>query len=477
MPTITRTVTALTLFLAASVADVTAQRADERADPPAGRFVLLPGTAIVIERGSAATSADGAAAGEWTLRMGEGPAHAVAAAAAGRWTVPALGIELGDVARDGRAGLAVTRYGETVTLEREDAAGPGDMPVARGSASALGAQSVAIRAERIRELTPRLMMALNVPGVSVALIEGGDVAWLGQFGVVTSGSAERVGPATVFEAASMSKPVYAYALLQLVDEGLMTLDAPLVQYLGRDYIADQPLHRQITARMVLAHTSGFPNWRRGDALTVDFTPGSRIGYSGEGFQYLQTAAEQVTGLSTEAFAQQRLFRPLGLRSTSYEWQPSYERSYATGHTADGTPRPRRPYTAANTAYTLYTTPEEYARILIHVMRGGAAGTAASQRFALSDALRAEMLRGQVPAPDRTPLDRSGTTEGDVHFALGWRFDRLPSGNRYWHSGSNSTGFQCYAEFDPTTGDGLVIMTNSSNGSPLWRALLREIGQP
>jgi CubicO group peptidase (beta-lactamase class C family) len=276
----------------------------------------------------------------------------------------------------------------------------------------------------------------------------------------------------VFEAASMSKPVYTYPFMKLVQDGTIALDTPLVRYLGRDYLPGDTLHRLITARMVLSHTTGFPNWRGDEGLSVEFPPGTQVGYSGEGFQYLQTVAEEVTGAPMAEFARQRFFEPLGLASASYVWRAPYDSTMAAGHTADGAPRAREPYTDGNAAYTLYITPADYARILIEIMQPDR-----SASHSLDEATRAMMLQSQHVVPDREPIARGGHTEGVVHFALGWRFDRTASGDRYWHSGSNSTGFQCYAEFDPVTGDGIVIMTNSSSGSPLWRALMDATGRP
>lgn len=427
----------------------------ETQEPPAGAFVLTPDHDLVIE-GPVVPDGDGEKEA-WTLRIADGDPHELEARGENRWAVPDLHLTL-ERAADGD-GLRMVRYGEPVTVRPE-----GSVTEARHGERPLG--------EALDELTPRLMMALDVPGVSVAVVEDGEIARLAQYGVTTAGETEPVTRETVFEAASMSKPAYAYPFLGLVEEGRMDLDGPLVEYLGEDYIEGEELHRKITARMVLSHTTGFPNWRGDDGLTVRFEPGTEIGYSGEGFQFLQTAVEEVTGQSTEAFTRERLLEPLGMASSSYAWTEAYEETYATGHTSSGEPRDPRPYEDANTAYTLYTTPEDYARFLVEMVREdrGADHSLAAETLEL-------MLSSQEVPEGRSPIARGEEeTEGEVHFALGWRFDEGEAGGRrYWHSGSNSTGFQCYAEFDPETGDGIVVMTNSSSGSPLWRALMRELG--
>ena len=132
----------------------------------------------------------------------------------------------------------------------------------------------------------------HVPGVAIVGIENRHIAWERQYGVRTAGKPDEVRGDTVFEAASMSKPLAAYAALKLAEQGKLDLDRPLYEYLHEPYLKDEPLHRKITARMVMSHTTGFPNWRPGgwlgsEPLTVDFEPGTKSGYSGEGFLYLQ----------------------------------------------------------------------------------------------------------------------------------------------------------------------------------------------
>jgi len=131
---------------------------------------------------------------------------------------------------------------------------------------------------------------------------------------------------TVFEAASLSKPVFAYGVLKLVDQGKLDLDTPLNKYLGNNYdVVDDPRINLITARHVLSHTSGFPNWRDNDRtknLLIHFTPGDKWSYSGEGMVYLSKVIEKITGLSLEDFMQQTVLQPLGMTSSSYIWHPN-----------------------------------------------------------------------------------------------------------------------------------------------------------
>src|SRR5205085_228501 len=105
---------------------------------------------------------------------------------------------------------------------------------------------------------------------------------------------EPVNTETIFEAASLSKPVSAYAALKLCDKGLLKLDEPLSNYLPEPYIADDPRIKLVTMRHVLTHTPGFPNWRRNATLNFINNPGEKFSYSGEGFVYLQAVVEHIT---------------------------------------------------------------------------------------------------------------------------------------------------------------------------------------
>ena len=328
----------------------------------------------------------------------------------------------------------------------------------------------------IESLTPRLMDELHVPGVSIALVQGGRLAWTKAWGVVDATTRAPVTTETLFEAASMSKPVFAYAVLQLVDRGELTLDRPLAAWHAEPAFPDQPERRRITARMALSHTTGFPNWRKGDderagPLPVLFEPGSRFGYSGEGIFYLQRVVETITGQPLDAWARGTLLDPLGLASTSFSWSEALDPRLATGHGDDGTALPRARYSRPNAAYTLITTPSDYARFLAAIL--------ASERgapWALSRRAHAAMLAHQVKADARDPIQRPGRARGLATFwGLGWGINTTPAGDLVYHSGSNQTGFRSYAQFSPARGSGIVIMTNGTRGGELWTRLVGAVG--
>ena len=127
---------------------------------------------------------------------------------------------------------------------------------------------------------PALMQKAGVPGLAIALVSDGKISWQHNFGTADAATGRPVDDTTLFEAASLGKPVFAYAVLVLVDRGRLDLDAPLTRYLPKRYLHGDARLDKITARFVLSHRTGFPNWRGHGPLTIQFEPGSRFSYSG-----------------------------------------------------------------------------------------------------------------------------------------------------------------------------------------------------
>jgi CubicO group peptidase (beta-lactamase class C family) len=324
----------------------------------------------------------------------------------------------------------------------------------------------------IDSLVPRLMEELHVPGVSLALILDRDVAWSRTFGYAEATQKVPVRVNTLFEACSMSKPVFAYIVLKLAEEGAIGLDDPL-----SNYVHNVPVDlRPITARMVLSHTSGLPNWRKGDEeregpLTVAFTPGARFSYSGEGIFYLQRVVEEITGEPLDVLATRRLFRPLGLGSCSYVWTDSLDSRIATGHDDRGRFLQKTAYVHPNAAYTLYVSAEDYARLLLEVMKNDR-----STPYSLTRRSVDTMLSRQVRLDSRDPIVRPGKARGSaVYWGLGWSINSTPSGDIAHHGGANRSGFRCFSQFSRERGTGIVIFTNSTGGGELWARLISRVG--
>ena len=141
-----------------------------------------------------------------------------------------------------------------------------------------------------------LMTKAQVPGLSIALVSQGVLAWRRGFGIKDIRSKASVDDNTVFEAASTSKPLFAYVVMKLCEKGVLDLDTPLVKYVPERVVANDARSDVVTARHILSHTSGLPNWRsKQEPLAFGFTPGERWSYSGEGYSYLQAVVSRLTG--------------------------------------------------------------------------------------------------------------------------------------------------------------------------------------
>jgi CubicO group peptidase (beta-lactamase class C family) len=331
-------------------------------------------------------------------------------------------------------------------------------------------------AARIQALVPGLMREFRVPGVQISLVADGGIAWSCAYGVLSASAPGAVTRESLFEACSMSKPVFAYLVLKLVEQGRLDLDRPLALYASDPALAGQPGAELITARMVLAHTTGLPNWRkggeeRGGPVPVRFLPGTRFGYSGEGMYYLQRIVESITGESLDSLARRSLFEPLGLRGMSYVWRKDLDARLASGHKEDGAFLSKTSYRHPNAGYSLYASADDYARFILEILRPDR-----SAAFSLSRASLDEMLRPQAGLAERDPIERPGAARGfAVYWGLGWSINETPRGPLVHHSGANSSGFRCFSQFDPRRATGIVIMTNGLGGGELWTRLIREVG--
>ncbi len=313
-------------------------------------------------------------------------------------------------------------------------------------------------AARLEREVPRLMAEGDVPGLSIALIRDGGVVWTKGFGVSNAETKAPVTDDTVFDAASLSKPVFAYAVLKLVDAGKLDLDTPLTKYMPGTYdVRDDPRIGQITARHVLTHTTGFPNWRPrgGDAaLKINFTPGERFSYSGEGFVYLSKVVERVTGEKLDAFMTRTVFDPLGMTSSSYVWQDRYATTKAFNHDMVGRPTEQGKATEANAAASLSTTARDYGRFVVAVLAG----------TGLKPATHRLMLTPQIKVGEGSnSIDRPlGKLSPTVSWGLGVGLQTTDQGTSFWHWGDNGDTKAFVVAFEKQK-IGMVAFADSANG--------------
>lgn len=269
-------------------------------------------------------------------------------------------------------------------------------------------------------------------------------------------------PNSVFQAASLSKPVFAYAVLKLVAQGQLALDTPIMHYLPQGYehplnpFASQsppptervtdPRIQAVTVRMLLNHTSGLPNWAQGP-LGFESAPGASWHYSGEGYLWLQRAVEAVTHQPLERYMAEQVFKPLGMNQSSYIWEARFAGNFAQA--ADGA---ALTFTTPIAAATLYTSAADYGKFLAVL---------------LNDApLLQQLTEAPVPVEPRLKLS----------WGLGWGLEQGDTQSYLWHWGNNP-GYRAFAIAAPRSGDGLVMFTNSDKGlalaQPLTEALLPD----
>lgn len=243
----------------------------------------------------------------------------------------------------------------------------------------------------------RLMAREQVQGMALAVIEDGQIVHVAAYGQRSVERGLPLTPDTVMYGASLTKTAVAYLVLQLVEEGRLDLDAsvatllpkPLPEY--RDYrdLAGDERWRALTPRVVLNHTTGFANFRwleEDGKLRFHHDPGSRYGYSGEGFYILQLALEEGLGLDLGREMQQRLFDRFGMKNTSMAWRRDFAANLADGYGADGKMEPHDERSRASAAGSMDTTIEDQARLWAAMVRGDG----------LSAASRAELTRPQMP---------------------------------------------------------------------------------
>ena len=328
--------------------------------------------------------------------------------------------------------------------------------------------------EQLLQDTPEFMVAHRVPGLSVALIQDATLFWSGEFGIESVVSQTPVTEKTLFEAASLSKPVFAYAALKLCEAGLLELDRPLADYLPDLYIEDEPRLDLITMRHVLSHTPGFPNWReQGQPLRMIFTPGERFSYSGEGYMYLQAVIAHVTGQEPAQFMRDAVLNRFGMYNSRFVLNGEEGALLAIGHDAQGQIAEKFLWKEMYAAASLHSTPVEFAKFLCAIMQPAPNGTAD-----LSEAMITEMLSVQVQVSDAAKRndnvpEQSMRHNPNVGWGLGWGIQRTSAGVSIWHWGDNGN-YRAFTLGHVADRYGIVIMTNGRNGQKVIDHILREI---
>jgi CubicO group peptidase (beta-lactamase class C family) len=305
----------------------------------------------------------------------------------------------------------------------------------------------------LEKIIPELMKAANIPGLSIAVIRDGKLLWTRGFGVKNSQTGEPVTEDTIFEAASLTKPFFAYAAMKMVESGELDLDRPLLDYIPREKIEKGLGHsldlegfrgdwfRRITARMVLSHSSGLPHGERGKPYPIFFEPGTKYRYSADGYYYLQAVIEHLKGEPLDVWMKKMALDPLGMKASNLVWQDRYENLAAVGHDLLGETDGRfRKRTQPHAAATLYTTAGDYAKFVVAMLND----------VGLKKETIDQMLTPQIDVVE------------NVFWGLGFGLERTSGGEGFWQWGDYGT-FRNYIVAYRKQKIGVVYLANSFNG--------------
>lgn len=269
----------------------------------------------------------------------------------------------------------------------------------------------------------RAMADTGANGLAIAVIDGGQVVHVASFGKRNE-RGQPLQPQTVMYGASLTKAVFAYTVLQLVDEGRLDLDTTIDRLLPQPlpaYPYDRrhgPWHhldgderwRRLTPRILLSHRGGFANFafvEPDGRLRIHFEPGARYAYSGEGLILLQFVLERGLGLDVGREMQRRVFDRFGMRNTSMTWRPDFADNLADGYTSEGRVRPHDERSKVRAAGSMDTTIEDFARFAAGFMRGeGLSGKSraemTSAQWPITTARQFPSLAAELPPAQRRP---------------------------------------------------------------------------
>lgn len=313
------------------------------------------------------------------------------------------------------------------------------------------------------------MDSLGLPGLSFAVINNGKVVYHRSLGVSNIETKEKVNANSIFEAASLSKPLFAYFVLKQVDQHKLHLDTPLYRYLPYSDIAKDERYKLITARMVLSHTTGFPNWRYSDKrdeqlykygeLFLKFNPGTAFSYSGEGYFYLSKVIAELNNLTIQTLDplfQQQVNKPLHLQKAWFSTDKYITKHKVKGHVngkpfdkAWPTSFPEQDSTWFEAAGGLHTEALSFSRFLIALMDGRG----------LSKEMNEEMFKAQVQLDKKSP---HYLYNGDTAWGLGIAIKPVDYGVIYEHGGNNGDA-QSGFKINKANHNGYVFFTNCDQG--------------
>lgn len=333
----------------------------------------------------------------------------------------------------------------------------------------------------------QIIDSAHITGLQVAIINHNRIVWAHSFGLKNTENPAPLNDSTAMYAASLTKTVSAYLFLRLVDKGIFSLDKPIYQYLKKP-VADYPKWKdladdtasfhQITARMLLSHSSGMPILRAlyHDKLHLIARPGEKFYYSNEGMNFLGFEIEEYTGRKLEDLAAVEVFKPLHMAHTSLVWQPAFEKNFSVAYYKDGKRYGVERRTQARAAGSMCTTASDYARFVIALQTG----------YGLSKALVDQMFSPQISinskrgfGPERDSLTSANKKTG-LTWGLGVGLIKTPYGKAFFHTGHGDANQNYFVAY-PAKGIAVVLLSNSENfegaGSLILKATIGDTDSP
>jgi len=334
--------------------------------------------------------------------------------------------------------------------------------------------------EQIAGTVERLMSAGKVTGLALAILNDGNIVYLNGFGTREVGLETPVTVNSVMSAASFTKAMFAHAVMQLVDEGVLDLDKPIHEYLPKPLphfsryadLARDERWKQFTARMLLSHTTGLPNWRwfnPDKKLDIKFEPGTKYSYSGEGIDLLQFVVEQITGQSAADLMSERVFTRFGMPRSGMIWKPEFKDDLAVGHDENGKPLGHKRWKVTSAAGSADSDIAGMAAFMQSVLKGD--GLSAKAREAMLSPQIRIRSRHQFPTPSNEITERDDPIK--LSYGLGWGLFQSPYGKAFFKEGHDD-GWEHYMVAFDDSKTAIILMTNSSNGESIFTELLSTL---
>jgi len=294
----------------------------------------------------------------------------------------------------------------------------------------------------------------KIPGVSLSIIKDGKLVYAKTYGVRNTFTKQPVDSNTLFEAASVTKPVFAFAIQRLAERGVIDLDKPLYLYLPYDDIAYDERYKLMTARHVLTHRTGFPNWRfmnPDGKLDLKFPPGTAYNYSGEGFEYLKLVIQKITGKKVEQILKEEVIDPVGLYHTFFSRNDSLRQMVANGH-FDRLPNYDELPESPGMAYSMHTEARIFTRFMLYLLEQKGLN---AQSYETMFRKHSDFNYGPDDKKPRYPS----------YMGISLEIRETPFGKSFGHGGNNGD-FKCRFEVYKDLKMGYAIFTNSNTSDAL-----------